>query len=482
MRAHKGGDGEEMKKIKLRTVLCLALSLTFVFLSFPLTGCSAKGKTILSLGKHEITSNIYKLMLTQQKGTMAYAIQSKYGNYDSENFWGMTVEYATQKTNAQVYDEAVLEKAKNYLCALALFDELKASKSDFSMPESYTKNIETAIADFIEYDGGGSKTKFNSILSTYGVNITMLKEYLLMQAKAAYALDYLYGSDGGKIGDGVKDTYFEENYVACKQILIQKFRYIYETDKDGNEIYYSKESGNPLYDSKKIPALDENGKQKRDEHNNPIYCNEDGSLAYDTVNGERKIKVDSVTQREMYEMLDNATLATLREKAMQLTETAVGKDENGFDLLRAQESFDYSKTDKSNGIMYYATNVKYATTSSDYLDTITKALSGMKVGDVKFLESDLSYNIIMKVDLRKGAYSDENYKHYFNDEIYGVYDFITNLKNDLYNARIAGYYNNIQVNTEEIARLDFSIRNVIPNYYYPDPDVPYYNYENYKKQ
>ena len=106
----------------------------------------------------------------------------------------------------------------------------------------------------------------------------------------------------------------------------------------------------------------------------------------------------------------------------------------------------------------------------------------MKVGDVKFLESDLSYNIIMKVDLRKGAYSDENYKHYFNDEIYGVYDFITNLKNDLYNARIAGYYNNIQVNTEEIARLDFSIRNVIPNYYYPDPDVPYYNYENYKKQ
>ena len=59
MKAHKGGDGEEMKKMKLRTVLCLALSLTFVFLSFPLTGCSAKGKTILSLGKHEITSNIY---------------------------------------------------------------------------------------------------------------------------------------------------------------------------------------------------------------------------------------------------------------------------------------------------------------------------------------------------------------------------------------------------------------------------------------
>ena len=96
-----------------------------------LGGCGQSGKTLLSINNHKLSVNLYQLMLTQQKGMMAYSIDSQYGNYNSENFWGMTVDMATQKTNADYYDELVLERAKNYISAMVLFDELEKTKSDF---------------------------------------------------------------------------------------------------------------------------------------------------------------------------------------------------------------------------------------------------------------------------------------------------------------------------------------------------------------
>ena len=64
----------------------------------------------------------------------------------------------------------------------------------------------------------------------------------------------------------------------------------------------------------------------------------------------------------------------------------------------------------------------------------------------------------------------------FKDEIYGVTDFINNLKADLYDTRLAGYRENIKIDTEVLDSIDFSISNVTPNYYYPDPNVAYYLY------
>ena len=209
------------KAVAILLAVCMLIPLS-------LAGCSSKGKTLVSLDKYKITTNIYQLMLSQQKGKMANYIYSLYRDYNSEKFWGTTIDMATQMTNEEYYNEAVLEKAKNFLCAMKLYDELKAEKADFKMPASYKDNIDAAIKDFIEYDGEGSKSKFNAILSAYGINLDMLEDFLIMEAKAAYVVDYLYGSDGSKIGEAVKEEYFNNNYVSCKQILIQKFYYIYE--------------------------------------------------------------------------------------------------------------------------------------------------------------------------------------------------------------------------------------------------------------
>ena len=215
-----------MKKRMIRVMACIiAICLT---IPLCLTGCSGRGKTLMSLDGHDLSVNIYQLMLTQQKGNMAYSIHSQYGSYNSEKFWGMTIDKETQKTNEQYYNELVLERAKNYLCAMKLYDVLDAEKSDFELPDSYVKSIDSAIKNMIDVDAGGSKTKLNSILSEYGINTSMLREFLIMDAKAIYVVDYLYGVDGSKIGDGVKEQFYEENYVSCKQILIQKFQSSHE--------------------------------------------------------------------------------------------------------------------------------------------------------------------------------------------------------------------------------------------------------------
>ena len=250
----------------LACILAICLVLPILLVS-----CSSSGKTLLSLDEYEISTNIYQLMLTQQKGSMAYAIFSQYGDVNSSDFWDMTVDYETQATNAEFYDDAILARGKNYLCALKLYDELKSTKSDFKMPDSYIECIDLAISDLIKYDGDGSKTALNSILSDYGINIKMLREFLIMDAKASYVVDYLYGGDGEKIGTDVKEDFFEKYYVSCKQILIQKFYYVYETDADGNEIYYDTESGDIVYDKSKTPAVDANGKPLYDSKDNRIY-------------------------------------------------------------------------------------------------------------------------------------------------------------------------------------------------------------------
>lgn len=449
----------------------LAVSLLLVFL---VPSC-ASGKVLLSLGEHKITTNMYQLMLSQQKGSMANAIYSQYGDINSTRFWDMTIDLETQKTNEEHYNELILVRAKNYLCALELYDELEREKSDFGMPDSYIDNIDSAIDSMIEFDANGSKANLNAILSDYGINVKMLREFLIMDAKANYVVEYLYGADGEKIGDAVKEEYFNRYYVACKQILIQKYRYVYETDKDGNTVYYNTETGYIAYDNTKIPAVDKDGNSVYDKNGTRVYYNDDGSIAYDTVNGKPKIMTDE-NGAEKYVMYSDDELAALKKKAEELVVKAQETDLNGFNILRRENSDNYDANDKTDGMMYLASNVDYFTVSSKLLDEIADGLANMEVGEIKLFESDLSYNVVIKTELKSEAYDDENLSGYFEDDIYGVYDFISNIIYDLYSARLQKYADDIEVNEEVLSSLDFSISNVAPNYYYPDPDVAYYLY------
>ena len=441
-----------------------------------LVGCAGGGKTLLSIENHKLSANLYQLMLTQQKGMMAYSIYSQYGNYNSENFWGMTIDFETQKTNAEYYDELVLERAKNYISAMVIFDELEKTKADFNFPKSYEKNIDAAIQNMIDVDAGGSKTNLNSKLSEYGININMLREYLIMDAKSNYVMDYLFGGDGSKIGEDVKKAYYEKYYVSCRKIIIQKFYYVYETDEDGTEIYYSTEDGKPIYDTTKTPKFNADGTTVRDTNQKTIYFDENGKIAYDKVNGVRKILQDEKTQASVTKFYSDETINSLREKAKSIAASADGKGLNHFEALRIENCDEYSIDDETNGNMFFDVNVNFSSYTSKLFDDIADSLQDMSNDDVKLFEDDLNFTIVIKTKLEPDAWNDEKYEGFFKDEIYGMTDFITNLKVKLYDDRLSPYREKVEVDKSVLESLNFSISTVAPNYYYPDVDVAYYLY------
>ena len=217
-----------------------------------------------------------------------------------------------------------------------------------------------------------------------------------------------------------------------------------------------------------------------DSNGNQIYYNNDGSIAYDKINGEKRVQTDSISGEPVYRMYSDEKIVSLKEKANDILLEADEKGINGFDVLRREYSNDYDAADTTDGMMYYSKNVKYSSVSSEFLDEIVTSLAGMEIGDVKLLESDISYNIIIRTELGAGAYNDEKFTNYFSDETYGVFDFIFNLKNELYAARLANYISDVVVDEELLEKSGLTIKTAVPNFYYPDPDIAYHFYDKYE--
>ena len=89
------------------------------------------------------------------------------------------------------------------------------------------------------------------------------------------------------------------------------------------------------------------------------------------------------------------------------------------------------------------------------------------------------YNIIIKTELERGAYNEEKYKGYFTDETYGVFDFIYNLKSQLYGTRLAKYASDVKVDKNALEKSGLTIKTVEPNYNFPDADIAYHFYDQY---
>ena len=437
-----------MKKILLRAftlllVLCLVLGIA---------ACGNRGKTLLSLKKDGISVtfsvNEYQLMLSLQKGDMAYTIRQYYGDYNSEDFWGTVVD-SDGTTYNDYYNRAILEKAANYLSAMALFDEM-----GLKLPDSYVEEVDAAMAEFVDYDGEGSKSAFNRILSPYGMNYNKLREYKIMTAKVSYLEDYLYGAGGDKIGKAVKDEYYEANYVAFKQILLANYYYVYETDANGDVIYFDTgTSKDVLYD--KV-----NGTPKTDDKGHTVYYREDGSIAYDTVNGKPSPVFNEDGTEKIAKYTGEQLEALVAKKDAVLAQVK-GVDAGQFETIRKANS-----DDVSGGLYYLSTAVTYAGAGEGYayMDTIAKKLAEMQVGETALVETDFGYHVIMKYELEKGAYEATESENWFKDENYYLYDFTTNLKNQLFLDKLAPYKSRVTVNADLWETVQ--ICDVAPNYYY----------------
>ena len=98
------------------------------------------------------------------------------------------------------------------------------------------------------------------------------------------------------------------------------------------------------------------------------------------------------------------------------------------------------------------------------MDEIAKTLDGMEIGECALVETDYGYHVIMRYALKENAYASDAASNWFVDQNYNIYDFLTNLKNELLLEKLAPNKEKVSVN--ETLWKNYQIKDAVPNYYY----------------
>ena len=446
-----------MKKMFVRIAAMLVVVL---MLALPLASC-AGNKTLLTLkadGKtYSISVNLYELMLSATKGNLDaynYTLQGLRPSQDA--FWEImdTYDGKTFETSNDFYRKKVLDDCKSYLLSLYLFD-----KFDLELSESAKEEIEDLMDELIKTDGDGSKTKLNSVLAEYGVNYKMLKEYYTIKAKFKAVQEHIYSTTGPNI----KNQYVNDHYVHFYQLFLANYTYVYETDKNGDIIYYNTATNKILYKETEFTHADATGKVETDSKGQIIYYTDvtRTHISYDTKNGQPSYKIDADGESYVTKPMTEDELDKLVERANDLHQSLQGVAKDTFVARANAESDDTQAAIYTDGY-YLQKGMDYSASNQDflYLDTIVEKLSDptVKVGDVIMISSPSGYHILMKCSPTENAYELEANDVWFSG-------FATLLTGDLFSDRVEPYRSQIELNQKVYAKAP-SMKEVGVNYFY----------------
>ncbi|MGN1128265.1 MAG: hypothetical protein ACI4T6_04845, partial [Candidatus Flemingiibacterium sp.] len=148
------------------------------------TGCGATVNA-MTFGSVKITSNMFCYWMSKYKAMYLY---SMFGTTtDNPQYWSSKMtdtvtigDYLGAMAVSQIMQNAIL---------LGLFDEYGLSLGNDKLNE-----IDSAVNTKIQQ--AGSKSALNSALSPYGVNVKMLKDIYIAEAKISAVQDYLIGDNG----------------------------------------------------------------------------------------------------------------------------------------------------------------------------------------------------------------------------------------------------------------------------------------------
>lgn len=438
-----------MKTTASRRILSVILCLALLMGAVAMTACSRMGTTLLELNGYTISTNQYQLLLSRVKASLYYAGYS----VDSSTFWDMVID-SEGNTYDQYFRNAALNDAKRYLAAAVIFDE-----EGLVLPQSYKDAIDEDIDEYIR--DAGSKSALNNALSAYGVNVDMLRDLYELEAKYAYLQAHLYGAEGEKIAANVRYDYLTEHAVCFKQVLIRAFDYVYETDNNGDEIYYkvgenNAKINNIAYDTVGgFTRVDEFDKTILDKNGDAIYYLPNGSIAYDKVNGVRSVVYDA-----------NGVAKTVKYSAEELAEhKAAGEeimasvtkgDYAAFEALLAEYEVsgdDAFVTDSTYCFLYTTGDNDY-----DYLNDIADVLAESEEGVVRMVSSEYGYNVVMKYPIPQDAVTNAAYEDWFGD-------LSTRVVAKLFHNKCEPYMERVAVSTEEFASLP-SMKQISTNFSY----------------
>ncbi len=450
---------------KRYTLRLLSLLLIAVMALSSFCACAGRGKTLLSLDRDGISVsfsvNEYELMLSRIKGTLS---QYQY-QVNDQSFWNQKDKFdgTNFQTLNEYYKASVLNNCRNYLVALYLFE---AEGLELSQ-EAYD-NVADLMDELIRTDGDGSKTKLNSLLAAYGVNYDILEGIYLMQEKISALQLHLYGKNASLIGANVKEEYLNENYVHFQQIFLPKYSYVYETDKNGDTIYYydeeSSKKGHICYDTGNgVPGTKEDGTPITDEKGDTVYFVNDGqfkTIAYDSVHGIPSHVMEKDGKSYKTKFLTEEELKELTLKAEALNTTLQSTDYKNFEKIMTEENDAMGTPNEYLDGYYLKSGLDYEASGEDYayLNDIIKKLETMKDGDVALVSSTYGFHVIKKYPHTEKAYEKEENTAWFED-------FNTSLIDALFLELCQSYYGDIQLN-EKVWAATPDMLGVGINYYY----------------
>lgn len=441
-------------KSKLKRILITALAVVMLLMS--LTGCSAKGRRMMYIGSNKITENMVMLFMSRMKGTLAAEV---YGTkVENDSFWDTVMDAKTGKTYDEHYTQLVIDSAKTYLAAIALFDEY-----DLKLPDSYIDEIDSEMDRLVEDLGEGSKTYLNTKLADYGANYDVLRETYIMEAKIAYLRDHLFGADGSLIDDDIYEKYYQDNYVRFKHVFFYTSKPAYDTDENGDTIYYKDLTAEKLRVAYKTegddvePLLNDKGENVKDKNGDKIYV-------YKSDNNKIAYNEDAEPNPILDENGYAKTQALTAEESRELSDMVQM-------IMDAVKDGEYSLFDsyvneynEDTGMEMYPDGY-YLTATSEYSSVeVRDALFEMEDGEIRRIESDYGIHIVMKYELDKGAYLDDGNKKDFFRTKDGELRFLEALKNQLIGTYLEEYKADIKIKQDIADGL--SMKDVKPNRYY----------------
>ncbi len=432
-----------------RRVAALLLGFCLLFGSLVLTSCGDQTTPLAELEGETISTNMYQFFLSRVKGTLGRAGYS----VDKDDFWDSIVD-KNNTTYDEYFRQTALTDTRRYLAALVLFEEKK-----LTLPESVLDKIDEDIDEYIET--AGSKSALNSELAAYGINVDMLREIYIVEAKFDYLQEYIYGVDGAKVAAQVRQEYVEENTVAFRQVLIRAFDYVYETDRNGDDIYFlpnenNSKVNNIAYDKEVgTVRLDEFGETVVDENGDTVYFLSSGRIAYDKDKGVRAIVYDDNGNAET-KKYSAEKLAELKAAAEEIIASVEPGDYAAFESLLAEYELvedDAFVTDSELCFLYTTGDNAY-----DYLNDIVDSLMLADIGELRMISSEYGYNVVMKYEIPDNAAANSDYDDWFTD-------LTDRVVAELFHTMCEPYMEKVKIDEDAYAALP-SMKEIGTNYYY----------------
>lgn len=438
----------------IKKAVCIALILATVVCS--LVSCGGTGKPLLKLDNCSISVNLFELYLTRMKGVLCST--DYFGeSAKSEGFWETWIDIYDKKTYNTHYTEIVLDDAKSYLAAIAVFDKL-----GLELPQSYIDEIDEELNEMVLNEANGSKTAFNAILAHYGANYDILREAYIIEAKIAYLREELFGKNGSKVGANIVEDYYKENYARFKQVFLYTYEFVYDEDINGDKIYYRNGTSRISYDDTQTPKLNEDGSHATDKNGDKIYVYNDSDgkerIAYKKQDASTKQQFDSAGEPKIrYYKENDPEMKIVNSDANAIFAEAKTGDYTGFDALVAEYNQEDGSKEYPNG--YYV----YKNTAYEAIEVIDEVLE-MEVGEVRKIQSDYGIHIVMRYELEENAYTFEENEDLFISTQTGTYVFMPELVDELLYEYVKEYKDRISVDEELLKKVD--IKSVDVNFYY----------------